>query len=153
MQYPAVDLFHAYTQNLLPPQGGYLVCGRQPVAGAPIRYTIARLHSVQEVTCPGSGLSIRAEGEILEFIIPEAPASPPTPSELVSRPLPKFLVIDSLADRDFAFLFPADGAAEAALHNFLEKTFIAESSLSPEQGRQTARDIVSRLIRKPEGSP
>jgi hypothetical protein len=153
MQPKCIDLFNAYTQNLLTRQGGFLVSGRYSVPDGPIRYTVACLRVLHAAACHESLLSLEADGETMEIVLPTGTGESTGTMDVAARPLTRALSVAPTADRDFVFFFPAGRAATGILIDFLEKTFVIESSLPAEAAARTARRIVSLFSRLPEGIP
>ena len=146
MRRKAIDLFHAYTQNLLPPDGGYLVLGSGTRPADPPRYTLAHLRFLSRASLERNGLCLHAAGEVISLFPPNEPETP-------VRPLTAPLSVALPNDGEFAFLFPAGPGAREACRAFLTNTLAVEAGMTTEQSARIVQDSLTRLAPPEQGVP
>ncbi len=153
MQAKVVDLFHAYTENLVPPAGGTLVTARYEREDASPAYQIADLFSIESIDRRSAGLEFSARGRNLAARFEPGENGPRLEIEETPFSGPGALLVRVPRGRDFAFLFPRPAQAGSPVRLFLEKTFIAESRLTPPAAEAAVERILARLFRPEEGNP
>lgn len=145
-------MFHAYTENLVPPEGGTLVAATYGAGDSPAAYTITAFFSIETIDCRTSGLEFAARGRTLAARFEAGESGPRLEIEEAPFSGPRALLVQRPCGRDFAFLFPRASEAPSPLRLFLEKTFIAESRLAPSAAEAAAERILTRLARLEEGN-
>ena len=153
MQAKAFDLFHAYTENLVPPGGGTLVTARYENEDASPCYRIADFSSIDSIDCRSEGLEFSARGRNLAARFEPGDNGPRLEIEETPFSGPGALLVRVPRGRDFAFLFPRPATAASPVRLFLEKTFIEESRLTPPAAEAAVERILARLTRPEEGNP
>ncbi len=149
MQAKAIDLFHAYSENLVPPEGAVLVAARDEGGQAPLVFLLADVRSLQSIDHRAAGLDIAADGIKLEWQFAPVEGDSRLEIEQTDFSGPRALFVRRPVGKDFAFLFPRTAETPSRLRRFLEKTFAAESGL-PGAAAETAADRVIALLSSPQ---
>jgi hypothetical protein len=151
MRAKAIDLFHAYCENLVPAEGMVLVSARDDGGQSPLAFQITVFDSIDAIHGLAAGLEFEAAGVKLTVAF----SGPSGDEEICVEPIagPRALFVRRPAGRDFAFLFPPTEESPSRFQTFLEKTFIAESDLNPAAAREAAERIVGRVALLRKGNP
>jgi hypothetical protein len=148
----AIDLFQAYAENKISPRGGYLVTASFTKSDFPEEYAIYALTFIRSMQCDGPRLVFQASGVKLQLRLNPTTSSNGETVSLGELELQRPFAVDRSPGKEFAFLFPSGEATYPVLVDFLEKTFIAESRISPDIAKSAAEQIISRLRQIPEGN-